>query len=113
MVVYCKLFHMIALFVCSCSFQVINEVSFYGVSAVLALWLGDSLYLSTYLYRLRCQIVLLNWMEQQYLSRGETYSAYVRFSICAGWMFVNDAKAYSLKNPIAPLIELVTGSRST
>lgn len=50
-------------------FQVISEVPFYGISAVLALWLG--------------------------------------------WMFVNDAKAYSLKNPIAPLIELVTGSRST
>jgi hypothetical protein len=49
-------------------FQVINEVYFYGVSAVLAVWLG--------------------------------------------WMFVNDAKAYSLRSPIAPLIELVTGSRS-
>ncbi|KAG0593866.1 hypothetical protein M758_UG026500 [Ceratodon purpureus] len=51
------------------TFQVINEVSFYGVSVVLALYLG--------------------------------------------FMFVNDAKAYSLKNPIGPVIELVTGSRST
>jgi len=49
-------------------FNVINDVSFYGVSAVLALWLS--------------------------------------------WMFFNDAKAYNLRSPIAPLVELVSGSRT-
>lgn len=49
-------------------FNVINDVSFYGISAVLALWLS--------------------------------------------WMFFNDAKAHNLRSPIAPLVELVSGSRT-